>query len=140
MFVYMSRFLALLALAVVLSAPIVYGKASASTVESGTSCRGAVSWLGARGAIGRYATIKGPVAGTRYVTWANGSPTFINLGQDYPSPQRVQIVIWQENRGRFGAPERRYRGHTLCVHGLVKNYRGTPEIEATQPSQITIAR
>jgi hypothetical protein len=42
------------------------------------------------------------------------------------------------NRARFGAPERRYRGRTICVRGYVDTYRGIPEIEARLPSQIRI--
>jgi len=49
-------------------------------------------------------------------------------------------VIWIENRARFGAPELRYRGHTVCVRGLVDSYDGIPEIEATSPGQIAVAR
>jgi hypothetical protein len=80
------------------------------------------------------------VAGTRYASWSNGSPTFLNLGVDYPSPRRFTVVIWGRNRARFGAPERRYRGRTICVRGFVSTYRGLPQIEATSPSQIAIAR
>jgi len=64
---------------------------------------------------------------------------FENLGHDYPSPNRVQIVIWIEDRGKFGTPERRYYGRTICVRGLISSYRGVPEIIARSPSQIAIA-
>lgn len=102
------------------------------------SCAGAVSWRSARGVIGRTATIRGPVAGTKFAATSNGSPTFLNLGVDYPSTRRVTVVIWGRNRGRFSAPERRYRGRTICVRGYVDTYRGVPEIEARSPSQIRI--
>jgi hypothetical protein len=111
-----------------------------STVSASKSCRGAVSWQTARKYMGRYATIKGPVAGSKYAASSNGSPTFLNIGVDYPNPRRVTVVIWGENRARFGSPERRYRGHTLCVRGLVEAYGGVPEIEVTSPAQITVAR
>jgi hypothetical protein len=77
---------------------------------------------------GRDVPIRGPVAGTYYAVASNGSPTFLNLGVDYPNPRRTTIVIWRENRAAFGAPERRYRGHTVCVRGRVDLYRGVPEI------------
>ena len=117
--------------------------AAANHATTGTrataSCRGAVSWQNARSYVGRYATIKGWVAGTKYAASSNGSPTFLNLGADYPSSRRVTVVIWFENRARFGAPERRYKGHTICVRGFVDTYAGVPEIEATSPSQIAVA-
>lgn len=90
--------------------------------------------------IGRVATVRGPVAGTRYASSSNGSPTFLNVGVDYPSARRFTVVIWGRNRSRFGAPERRYRGRRICVRGLVESYRGIPEIEARSPAQIAIDR
>jgi hypothetical protein len=67
-------------------------------------------------------------------------PHLVGCCAAYPSPRRVQVVIWIENRARFGAPELRYRGHTVCVRGLVDSYDGIPEIEATSPGQIAVAR
>ena len=113
---------------------------AASGIRATASCRGAVSWQNARRYVGRYATIKGRVAGTKYAASSNGSPTFLDLGADYPSLRRVTVVIWFENRARFGAPERRYRGHTICVRGFVHTYGGVPEIETASPSQIAVAR
>lgn len=104
------------------------------------SCAGAVSWQSARRMIGRVATIRGPVVGTKYASYSNGSPTFLDMGLDYPSSRRFTVVIWSENRRRFGAPEKRYRGRTICVRGLVDTYAGVPQIEATSPSQILILR
>ena len=104
------------------------------------TCNGAISWTRASRVIGRYATIRGPVVGTKYASYSNGSPTFLNIGVDYPSPRRFTIVIWGENRARFGTPERRYRRHTVCVRGYVRTYAGVPEIEATSPSQISVDR
>ena len=103
------------------------------------SCAGAVSWQNARRVVSRVATIRGYVAGTTYARYSNGSPTFLNIGVNYPSSRRVTVVIWQENRSRFGRPESRYLRRTICVRGFVDTYGGVPEIEATSPSQIAIA-
>jgi hypothetical protein len=88
--------------------------------------------------IGRVATVQGRVAGTHYAPSSNGSPTFLNLGVDYPNPNRFTVLIWSENRAAFGTPEVRYRGRTICVRGLVANYQGVPEIVARSTSQIKI--
>jgi hypothetical protein len=90
--------------------------------------------------IGRYATIKGWVAGTRYASTSNGSPTFLNIGVDYPNIRRVTAVIWRENRARFRRPEIRYRGRTVCIRGYVDTYGGAISIALESPSQITVAR
>lgn len=131
----MGRFLAFsLALAAVV-API---GSSASSAASAT-CRGAVSWTAAKSVVGRVATVKGPVVDAYYARSSNGSPTFLNLGRRYPSPGRFTIVIWSENRSRFGTPERRYRGRTICVRGRVSTYNGVPQVEAVSPAQIAVA-
>ena len=81
---------------------------SAATSGSTGSCAGAVSWSSASRMIGKIATVKGPVRGTKYASSSSDSPTFLNLGRDYPSLSRFTVVIWGENRGRFGTPERTY--------------------------------
>jgi DNA/RNA endonuclease YhcR with UshA esterase domain len=88
--------------------------------------------------VGRIATIQGRVAGTRYAASSSGSPTFLNVGVNYPNPSRFTVLIWIENRAAFGRPEIRYRGRTICVHGLVSNYRGVSQIVARSVSQIKI--
>jgi hypothetical protein len=113
--------------------------AHGAATSASATCRGAVTWTAARTVVGRVATVKGPVVGSVFARSSNGSPTFLNLGRDYPSPARFTVVIWIENRAAFGTPERRYRGRTICVRGLVKLYRGSPEVVARSPSQIAIA-
>ena len=112
----------------------------ATDVHASLTCSGAVSWQRASGLVGRVATIQGRVAGTRYAASSNGSPTFLNLGVDYPNPNRVTVLIWSENRAAFGRPEVRYRGRTICVRGRVQSYQGVPEIVARSTSQIRIIR
>jgi DNA/RNA endonuclease YhcR with UshA esterase domain len=111
-----------------------------TSVQASLTCRGAASWQRANSLVGRVATIQGHVAGTRYALSSNGSPTFLNLGVNYPNPSRFTILIWVENRGAFGRPEVRYRGRSVCVHGLVQLYHGVPEIVARSTSQIRIMR
>jgi DNA/RNA endonuclease YhcR with UshA esterase domain len=90
--------------------------------------------------IGKIATISGRVVGTKYASTSSGSPTFLDIGSPYPDPGRFSVIIWVENRANFGRPENRYRGKTVCVHGYVSSYRGTPQIEASSPSQIAVGR
>ena len=134
----MKQVFASILAAVVLLAVGVAGAATHSAARPNASCRGAVNWQNAGRHIGHTATIRGRVASTKYSASSNGSPTFLNIGAAYPSPRRVTVVIWIENRGRFGRPEVRYRGRAICVRGFVDEYAGAPEIEATSPAQIAV--
>jgi DNA/RNA endonuclease YhcR with UshA esterase domain len=80
-------------------------------------------------------TVCGVVVSTEYSASSRRSPTFLDL--DHPRPQQpFTIVIWGTDREKFGTPEATYAGKRVCVTGTIQDYRGTPEIVATDPSQI----
>jgi micrococcal nuclease len=85
--------------------------------------------------IGETATVCGVVASGRYAEGTRGRPTFLNLDKPYPD-QVFTILIWGENRAKFGAPEQSLRSKRVCVSGSIREYRGRPEIIASEPSQI----
>lgn len=89
--------------------------------------------------VGETQTVCGHVASTRYSPRSKGQPTFLNLDEPYPS-QVFTILIWGENRTKFGEPESRYRDADVCVTGKITSYRGTPETVATDPKQIMTTR
>jgi DNA/RNA endonuclease YhcR with UshA esterase domain len=89
--------------------------------------------------IGEVQTICGTVASTKYSTKSKRQPTFLNLDQPYPK-QIFTIVVWGSDRGKFPEPpEDLYMGKKICVKGMIKEFRGKPEIIVNDPSQITIA-
>jgi hypothetical protein len=83
----------------------------------------------------------GEGAGRRHAlrTIQQWRPRFLNVELDYPNPWRLTVVIWIQDRSRFGTPQRRYLGKTICVRGLVEAYGGVAEIEASSPGQIALA-
>jgi len=86
--------------------------------------------------IGQKATVYGTVASATFASRTKGQPTFLNLDEPYPR-QIFTIVIWGSDRRFFNnAPEVLYRGKKVCVTGLVKSFRGKPEITVLLPSQI----
>jgi DNA/RNA endonuclease YhcR with UshA esterase domain len=87
--------------------------------------------------VGEVATVCGIVASTRYASSTRGKPTFLNLGKAYPN-QIFTVMIWGEDREKFGEPEEKYRDKNICVTGLISMYRGVPEIIAKDPKQIRI--
>lgn len=87
--------------------------------------------------VGSVATVRGPVAGTSYRPDVSGAPTFINLGKDFPDASRFTVIVWGEARSKFAdPPESLYSDVGLCVRGRVADYRGVPEIEVRDPSQV----
>jgi hypothetical protein len=89
--------------------------------------------------IGEKATVCGNVASTHYAARTKGSPTFLNLDEPYPK-QVFTILIWGSDRPKFGDPEAKYGNKRVCVTGMIKDYRGVPEVVAEQPSQIEIQK
>jgi hypothetical protein len=85
--------------------------------------------------IGENATVCGNVVSTRYAASTKGQPTFLNLGKPYPN-QIFTVVIWGNNRGKFGRPEVEYNEKRICVTGKIVEYRRVPEIVADDLAQI----
>ncbi len=86
--------------------------------------------------VGKYQTVCGQVASTKYATRSRGRPTFLNLDQPYPN-RIFSAVIWGQNRHKFQtAPERAYRGKRICVSGSISTYKGVAQIVVSEPSQI----
>jgi len=86
---------------------------------------------------GKTATVCGEVVSTRYADSTKGQPTFLNLDKPYPN-QIFTIVIWGNNRNKFGAPENDYKGKRICATGKITAYAGLPEIVADEPKQIKL--
>lgn len=93
----------------------------------------------AKNHIGEQNTVCGKVASTRYAATTRGKPTFLNLDKPYPS-QVFTILIWGENREKFGTPEEKYREKQVCVTGKITEYRGAPEIVVTDPQSIEVQK
>lgn len=89
--------------------------------------------------IGEQNTVCGKVASTRYAATTRGKPTFLNLDKPYPS-QVFTILIWGENREKFGTPEEKYRDKQVCVTGKIAEYRGAPEIVVSDPLSIELQK
>ena len=100
---------------------------------------GTISWEEAPLHIGETVTVCGPVMGSYYSRSSGGQPTFINIGREYPDPERFTIIIWGEDRANFPeSPETLYLGETICATGKIKEYKGSAEMKVTSPSQIMI--
>lgn len=87
--------------------------------------------------IGQIKIVCGKVASTKYANKSRGKPTFLNLDKPYPNHIFI-VLIWGSNRHKFSnPPEVFYRDKSICVSGLIENYKGIPEIIVEEPKQIT---
>jgi hypothetical protein len=134
-----SCFLLVVVLALVAVAPGGAAQPDPKSKEA-ARCRSAVPWPNARRQVGMIAEIKGPVVGATYARARPRRPTFLYLGRKPPHPRRFTAVIFGRDRPAFGAPEKTYRGRTICVIGHVELVRGVPQTEVTTPSQIRIVK
>jgi hypothetical protein len=85
--------------------------------------------------VGEVASVCGTVASSTYAAQSRGQPTFLNLDRPYPN-ETFTIVIWGEDRPRFGAPEAILSGKRVCATGVIQTYRGRPEIILRDPGQL----
>jgi hypothetical protein len=90
---------------------------------------------GAAQYVGQIRTVCGYVASTRFLSNSRSKPTFLNFDKPYPN-QDFTVVIWPEDRAKFGEPETKYLHKNVCVTGEITLYRGSPEIIVKDSSQL----
>jgi len=86
--------------------------------------------------VGENATVCGVVASTKFDAELQSQPTFLDFGKPYPD-QVFTVVIFGEDRAKFGTPETSLRGKRICVTGKIQEKRGLPEIVLSDPKQMT---
>jgi hypothetical protein len=89
--------------------------------------------------MGEIRTVCGQVVSTHYATSSKGQPTFLNLDEPYPK-EVFTVLIWGSERAKFGKPEEKYRNSRVCVTGKITEFRGKPEIVATDPRQVEVQK
>lgn len=90
-----------------------------------------ITWQQAKDHIGEKVTVIGPVIGSHDF----GDAAVLNIGKDFPAPDRFTVYISAENRAHV--PEDLYAGKTISVTGKPKLFHKVPEIEAAA-SNITV--
>jgi DNA/RNA endonuclease YhcR with UshA esterase domain len=84
--------------------------------------------------VGETVTVCGTVTSANCAARTRGEPTFLNLDKPYPN-QIFTAVIWGSDRPKFGTPES-LSGKSIWTTGVIKLYRGRPEIILHDPSQL----
>lgn len=98
-------------------------------------CDGDISWEFAADHVGEVETWSGTVESVRFASDEAGSPTFVNIGADYPDPERLTLVFWETDANDYESL-RDYDSKTVCVQGQVELYRGVPQIVADSSAAI----
>ena len=88
--------------------------------------------------VGDSVTVCGSVDGTRYLVTADNSPTFLNMGGEYPK-QLLTVVIWADIREQIkGKPELDFKNKNICITGRIELYKGSPQIVIKKAEQIKL--
>ena len=90
--------------------------------------------------MGETATVCDKVFGAKYLETTSSAPTFLNMGAPYPNSP-FSVVIFGSNRPNFKEkPELYYDNKKVCVTGLIKEYKGKPEMIISKEADITIEK
>jgi len=85
--------------------------------------------------IGDTATVCGMIKSSHFSSQANGHPTYLCYGGNYPA-QIFTAVIFENDLGKFAYNPVDLKGDTVCVTGKIQLFEGKPAIIVTQTSQI----
>lgn len=94
---------------------------------------GVISWVNADEHMGELAIVEGTVVRT----YQSDKVLFINFAEDYRNT--FSVAIFATDLGRFPPDAKNhYLNKTVRVTGLIKEYRGAPEMIVNDPEQIEI--
>ena len=113
--------------ALVISFVVTFADADSPTTMPATmptTTPSSITWEQAKDHIGESVTVTGPVIGTHDF----GDAAVLNIGKDYPNPDRFTVYIPADKRSDFSNDLD--LGKTISVTGTLKIFHDVPEIEA----------
>jgi hypothetical protein len=88
---------------------------------------------------GQVTAVLGVVARVSHQPDVGGAPTFINLGEPHPHPERFDVVVYEEVTDRFDIGlDPSWEGHEVCVWGQLRERDGVLQIVLADPAQIEL--
>lgn len=102
------------------STPESPGDDGSRTASQPTQPGEGISWNEAADHVDTRQRVCGPLAGTG----TTSDDVFLNLGRDYPDPDRFTVVLWD-----VGRVQHIDAGTNICVSGVVTSYQGVAQIE-----------
>lgn len=114
-------------------------KEAVASHSAGNSCEAPISWQNAMDYVDQEVAVLGTVAEYSYLPKVNGAPTWLNLGAKYPEKNRFSLVIWGDYRSQFGAVlSRDLVSKQICAIGVVKLWKGIPQMEIKRPNDLIL--
>lgn len=105
---------------------------------SGQSCKDPLDWSGAVHQEGQVKAFAGKVVEVVSRGNSTGKPTFINLGEAFPSKRRLTVIIWGEDAETFRESLKQgLQGRTICVRGKVGQKDGVAQIILKDRAQLS---
>ena len=102
--------------------------ASLAVAQAGSNrVRGEIPVVQAGQFIGKEGTVCGTVDGARFAENAEGQPTYLFMGGNFPA-HKFSARIWGRDRGQFSEAPETLAGRTVCVTGDIRTANGRPEI------------
>ncbi|GAB3732290.1 hypothetical protein GCM10028794_09220 [Silanimonas algicola] len=99
----------------------------AGAQAGGDRIRGEIPAIQASQFIGKEGTVCGVVDGARFAENAEGQPTYLFMGGNFPG-HKFSARIWGRDRGQFSTAPETLAGRTVCVTGDIRTANGRPEI------------
>lgn len=101
------------------------------------SCESPIDWHLAKNHLDQLVAVRGTVKEYRYMPNVKGAPTWINLGAKYPAKDRLAVVIWGDDRDKFGrALSEGLVNRQICIIGKIGLRDGTPQISLKWPRDL----
>jgi hypothetical protein len=109
------------------------GRTSAPPASNQTEAQpaGGISWREGGDNVGTTQRVCGPLAGIG----RSSDDVFLNVGRDYPDPERFTIVLWD-----VGGVEPLPTGTNLCASGRITLYQGVAQIELRSIGAVEVYR
>lgn len=90
--------------------------------------------------IGDSVIVCGKIFGGRYFDKSDNKITLLNMGAPYPQSP-LTIVIEEADRKNFTLkPEEFYTDKDVCISGMLKEFKGKPQIIVTKEANIVIKK
>lgn len=110
-----------------------------SKSQTGSTCTNPINWQQASQHIGSSVSIVGPIMKITSRKNIRGNPTWVDIGGAFPATNRMMLVIWEEKKNEFPLLVPGKLTHKeVCVTGQLTSYKGIPQIQLSEKSQLQV--